>query len=240
MKKHIPNALTLLNLVCGCLGIIACFTPERAVFVPLFIGIALLADFLDGFAARILNVKSDLGAQLDSLADMVTFGVLPGVMLYKIFGSISIYDTQIFGRFLKSIALIYPVFACLRLANFNIDSRQQEHFIGLPTPAAAILILGLYGKYYLDGFNVPPFIFSSYGLVIITFFTSYIMVAEVPLFSMKGRPLSWEENKYRVLFLISCIPQLLFLEWIGLSTVIVTYVLFSMRNNRTKKNTTTT
>src|SRR4051812_35201657 len=135
MKKHIPNALTLLNLFSGCIGIAACFN-NRVTLVPLFIGIALVADFLDGFIARLLNVKSDLGAQLDSLADMVTFGVLPGVMLYRALGFSM--EAMFFPYFpLRYFVFLYTVFACLRLAKFNLDARQTTKFIGLATPAAA-------------------------------------------------------------------------------------------------------
>lgn len=244
MKKHLPNLLTLLNLFCGCLGILSCFTTRMwqvsghtlfaSDLVPVFMGIALAADFADGFLARLLNAKSPLGAQLDSLADMVTFGVLPGFMLLKIFGSITVYDDPIFGQYFKLVALLYTMAACYRLAKFTIDERQTENFLGLATPAGAIFVLGLYKKLFPDAFNIP-FIYDAFSLVIITFGLSYLMIGEIPFFSMKGNPLSWKENKFRVLFLVFCLPQPFVFGWLGLSTIIGTYIFFSVLQNIMEK-----
>ncbi len=158
MTKHIPNSLTLLNLFSGCCGIVACLQNEYSL-VPVFIGISLLADFLDGFVARALNVKSELGGQLDSLADMVTFGVLPGIMLYSIMhynvNLLSLHTSFEPKSILQDawilIAFIYTLFACLRLAKFNLDTRQTENFIGLNTPSGAIFILGFYMQFFVNG-----------------------------------------------------------------------------------------
>ena len=152
MKKHIPNSLTLLNLFSGCCGIVACL-QHLYFLVPIFIGISLVADFLDGFVARALNVKSELGGQLDSLADMTTFGVLPGIMLFSIISAKSNFLTGIsvtestnfiIENPLALLGFVYTIFACLRLAKFNLDTRQTENFIGLNTPSGAIFILGFY------------------------------------------------------------------------------------------------
>lgn len=246
MKKHIPNSLTLLNLFSGCCGIIACL-QQQYYLVPIFIGISLLADFLDGFIARALNVKSELGGQLDSLADMVTFGVLPGVMLFSIISAKSNFLTGI--RVSESrnfvddnpsalLGFIYTIFACLRLAKFNLDTRQTENFIGLNTPSGAIFIVGFYMQFFTDWNlrnNWDFAIYSKIAAMIIPFVLAFLMIAEFPMFSLKGNPFSWKQNKFRVILLISVIPQLIFLGWLSLSTVIISYIIFASMQNISKE-----
>lgn len=246
MKKHIPNSLTLLNLFSGCCGIIACLQNQYQL-VPVFIGISLLADFLDGFVARALHVKSDLGGQLDSLADMVTFGVLPGMMLFSVIYSkvnllTGISPSETLNPFtqdqLPLLGFIYTVFACLRLAKFNLDTRQTVDFIGLNTPSGAIFILGFYMQYFTDWqfrTNWDYSIYAKIAAMIIPFILAFLLVAEFRMFSLKGNPFSWKQNKFRVLLLISAVPQLIFLKWIGLSTLILSYILFAFINNITAK-----
>lgn len=243
MKKHIPNSLTLLNLFSGCCGIIAAM-QQQYIWVPIIIGISLVADFLDGFVARALHVKSELGGQLDSLADMVTFGVLPGVLLFNVIGSsnsiINKHCTTICSTdYLQYLGFIYTIFACLRLAKFNIDTRQTVNFIGLNTPACCIFILGFYMQFFSEwqySFNPEIFSYSKYFAIAVSFILAYLAVAEIEIFSLKGNPFNWKENKMRVLFLISIIPQAIFLEWIGLSTIILSYVFFAILHNSTQKN----
>lgn len=249
MKKHIPNSLTLLNLFSGCCGIIACLQNQYQL-VPVFIGISLLADFLDGFVARALHVKSDLGGQLDSLADMVTFGVLPGMMLFSIIYSkvnllTGISSSETPNPFtqdqLPLLGFIYTVFACLRLAKFNLDTRQTVDFIGLNTPSGAIFILGFYMQYFTDWqfrTNWDYSIYAKIAAMIIPFVLAFLLVAEFRMFSLKGNPFSWKQNKFRVLLLISVVPQFIFLKWIGLSTVILSYIIFAAVNNIVSKNKT--
>lgn len=246
MKKHIPNSLTLLNLFSGCCGIVACMQGEYKL-VPIFIGISLLADFLDGFIARALNVKSDLGGQLDSLADMTTFGVLPGIMLFSIINAKSNFLTGISPtetpnvftqNQLPLLGFIYTIFACLRLAKFNLDTRQTVNFIGLNTPSAAIFVLGFYMHFFTKWqfeSNWDYAIYSKIAAMIFPFVLAFLMVAEFPMFSMKGNLFSWHQNKLRVIFLITAIPQLIFLRWLGLSTVIISYVVFALLNNISEK-----
>src|SRR4051812_41312592 len=159
MKKQIPNALTLLNLVCGCLGITVCL-QNQFYYVPYLMGIALLADFLDGYAARFLNAESPLGVQLDSLADMVTFGVLPAVMLFKV-SSFSMQAFYFSIHFIRYIVFIYTVAACYRLGKFNIDTRQKQNFLGLATPATAIFVLGYYCNLFY-AVNINPTILKIF------------------------------------------------------------------------------
>lgn len=246
MVKHIPNSLTLLNLFSGCCGIVACLQQQYNL-VPIFIGISLLADFLDGFVARALNVKSDLGGQLDSLADMVTFGVLPGMMLFSILsystfliGTTAIKAPNVFTQNqLPLVGFIYTLFACLRLAKFNLDTRQTENFIGLNTPSGAIFILGFYMQFFTKWqleTNWDFTIYAKMAALIIPFVLAFLMIAEFPMFSLKGNPFSWKQNKFRVLLIILSIPQLIFLGWLGLSTVIMSYIIFaSLHNFNTKR-----
>ena len=222
MKKHIPNSLTLLNLFSGCCGIVACM-QHQYYLVPIFISISLLADFLDGFVARALKVKSDLGGQLDSLADMVTFGVLPGVMLFTLSSSTTAFCCN---NLLPYTGFIYSVFACLRLAKFNLDTRQTVDFIGLNTPSGAIFVLGLYCNYFIFG-NKLPILYQPITLAIIAIILAFLMVAEFPMFSLKGNLFSWKQNKFRLLLILSIIPQFLIFNWLGLSTIILTYIIFA-------------
>ncbi len=246
MKKHIPNSLTLLNLLSGCCGIIACM-QHQYMLVPVFIGVSLVADFLDGFVARLLKVKSELGAQLDSLADMTTFGVLPGIMLLNIIhhkvnlmtGVASSEESNVFaGDLLPLLGFVYTLFACLRLAKFNIDTRQTVDFIGLNTPSGAIFLLGFYMQYFTDWqfrTNWDFAIYAKIAAMILPFILAFLMVAEFRMFSLKGNPFDWKQNKFRVLLLLSAIPQLIFLKWLGLSTVILSYVVFAFLHNTFEK-----
>ncbi len=246
MKKHIPNSLTLLNLFFGCLGIVACFKHEY-ILVAMFVAMALVADFLDGFVARALQVKSDLGGQLDSLADMVTFGILPGMMLFAIITTKSnlmgigaaVHQSYSFSdNYIGFAGFVYTLFACLRLAKFNLDTRQTENFIGLATPAGAIFVLGFYMQYFLIWqykTNWDYVIYAHLAAIIIPFILAFLMIAEIEIFSLKGNLFSWKTNKFRVLFLLSSVPQLIFLKWLSLSSIIVSYIIFALLHNAFKK-----
>lgn len=247
MKKHIPNALTLLNLFSGCCGIVACLT-NNYILVPIFIGVSLLADFLDGFVARALNVKSELGGQLDSLADMTTFGVLPGTMLLSIINYKANLVTGIYSapsdiifsiKLLPYVGFVYTIFACLRLAKFNIDTRQTVDFIGLNTPSGAIFVVGFYMQFFTDWqfrTNWNFVIYSKIAAIILPFILAYLMVAEYKMFSLKGNPFSWQQNKFRFSLIILAFPQLFIFKWLGLSTIIITYVIFAYLHNVNTNN----
>lgn len=238
IKQHIPNAFTLLNLFCGCCGIVFCLQKQYC-FIPILIFVALLADFLDGFLARLLNVKSDLGAQLDSLADMTTFGILPSVMFlvilqenFKVEHLFSLSSR--FNLLVSFVSVLYAIAAALRLAKFNIDTRQTVNFIGVPTPAAAMFVLGLYCNYF---FGNPLFIsiYNSFVLIGFILSISFLMISELPLFSFKKNPLNYKENKVSFIFLLLCIPQPFIFKWLSFSTVIITYILLNILDNK-KRN----
>jgi len=175
---------------------------------------------------------------------------LPGIMLLSIInykvnlitGTPSPEVNNIFaGDLLPLLGFVYTIFACLRLAKFNIDTRQTVDFIGLNTPSGAIFILGFYMQYFTDWQFRTNWDFSIYAklaAMIIPFILAFLLVAEFRMFSLKGNPFSWKQNKFRVLLLLSAIPQLIFLKWLGLSTVILSYILFAFIHNTTEKTTT--
>jgi CDP-diacylglycerol---serine O-phosphatidyltransferase len=233
MLRHLPNTITLINLFFGCIGIYACAVNDYQL-VPYCMAAALLADFLDGYLARALKVKSDLGAQLDSLADNVTFGVLPGMMLLHLismsqFGGGGSYTLNP----LAYLGFAYSLFACLRLAKFNLDTRQTEGFIGMPTPAGGIFVLGLYLYFFEQDFSAMPtlafkFIYQPWSLLAIVAGLSWLMISEIPMFSLKGNLLQWKGNQIRMVFLVISALMLLGLGSIGLTAVISLYVLISV------------
>ena len=237
MKKHIPNTITCLNLVCGCIAIVCAF-EGNLVWSAYLVGIAAVLDFLDGFAARILKVHSEIGKQLDSLADMVTFGVVPGmVMLVLIHESLLenkkwvsylFYDKQIP---IPVLAFFITIFSALRLAKFNIDTRQTDSFIGLPTPANALLIcsLPLIIKYSPE---LRYVVMNSQLLLFLTFLLSYLLIAELPLFALKFKNFGWADNKIRYVFLIISLVLLIVFQFVAIPLIIFLYIIMSVVNNR--------
>lgn len=214
IKKHIPNVLTAANLFSGCIGIIYAFNGELKT-VAFFVILSGIFDFFDGFVARLLNVKSEIGKQLDSLADVISFGFLPAMVVYKL---LSLSGNE----YLPYIAFLITVFSALRLAKFNIDERQQEDFIGLNTPMNTFFIISL--PYLADRFEL---ITNPIFLIAITIITSLLLVSEIKLFSMKMTGLSWKINKYKFIFLILSVLSLVFLQFAGLPIVLVLYIILS-------------
>ena len=238
IKKHIPNIITLLNLFCGCIALVFAFQQEF-LLAFYFVCLGIFFDFFDGFFARLFNVSSPLGLQLDSLADMITSGVVPGIimfqMLLKSFGedkiiSISSWDNSV--MILPFLGFIITLGACYRLANFNIDTRQTDSFIGLPTPANALFILSL--PLVLLNSNIA-FITNAlqnhWVLIAISIISAYIMNAEIPLFSLKVKDFTFKKNALQILFLASSVLLLLVFRYLGIPMVIVFYVLLSVANN---------
>jgi CDP-diacylglycerol---serine O-phosphatidyltransferase len=240
VKKHIPNFITCLNLVCGCLAIVSVFHKALDMAAYL-VALAAVFDFLDGAVARLLHVKSEIGKQLDSLADMVTFGVVPGFILYQMITT-SIFET--FGMLANSdwkwnlafIALLVPVFSALRLAKFNIDVRQSESFIGVPTPANTILIASLPLILIFEPSSfLAVYLHNLYVLIALTVVCSLLLVSEIPLFSLKFKNFGWSDNKIRFLFLILALMLLLFFKYSGLPLVIFLYVALSLAKKLSNK-----
>ena len=239
IKKHIPNAITLLNLLAGLLALIHAFNGNyNEAFSLVCLGIFF--DFWDGFFARIWKVQSPIGLQLDSLADMVTSGVVPGLVMYKMLGDIqenqSKYnlteDTYYMGV-VPYLGFLITLASCYRLAKFNVDTRQTDSFIGLPTPANALLIMSI--PMILMQYGHVDFIFDTlsnpYVLVGITVLSSYLLNAEIPLFSLKVKSFSWEKYKMQLVFLIVSVILIAMLEFIAIPIIILLYVILSVVNN---------
>ncbi|MES2593577.1 MAG: CDP-diacylglycerol--serine O-phosphatidyltransferase [Bacteroidota bacterium] len=241
IKKHIPNTITSGNLLCGCLAIVSAFNGDL-VWSAYLVGIAAVLDFFDGFTARLLNVHSEIGKQLDSLADMVTFGVVPGILLFKMLLSSCTIDCGIregIFFYLPYIAFLIPIFSAIRLAKFNIDTRQSSSFIGVPTPANAILICSLpliqSFQHYIGNFNVDLIIGNVWFLVALSVVMSFLMIAELPLFALKFKNFGWPDNKIRYSFLIISILMLILFQFIAIPFIIFLYVILSAANNSFNK-----
>lgn len=231
IKKHIPNIITLLNLFCGCIALV--YVSELQFEMAfLFVCLGIFLDFFDGFFARLFKVSSPLGLQLDSLADMVTSGVVPGYVMFMLLKND--YSNSPAVSFLPYLGFIITLGACYRLANFNIDTRQTDSFIGLPTPANALFILSL-PLILIHGQNSTAIDFISIGngwvLLVITVLSAYIMNAEIPLFSLKIKDFGFKKNALQILFLASSVLLLLVFRYLGIPVVIIFYVLLSVINN---------
>ena len=237
MKKHIPNIITCLNLFCGCMSIVSTFNGMLSA-AAYFILLAAVFDFFDGFAARWLKVSSEIGKQLDSLADMVSFGVAPAsIMYWLLWNAGNKYNVQLpveveqfnyYGDLIAPAAFLIAVFSALRLAKFNIDSRQSDSFIGLPTPANAIFICSLA---FISLDYALPFIDNIFFLLSVTVVFSFLLVANLPLFSLKFKSFGWKGNKIRYIFVVISVLILLILHFAGLAVVILVYIILSVVTN---------
>lgn len=227
IKKHIPNAITCLNLLSGCFGVLLALHKNQLALAAVMIGFAALFDFLDGLAARILHVKSDIGKELDSLADMISFGVLPGVLVYLMLSTLT---TNIYVPF---IGFIIPVCSALRLAKFNLDTRQTESFLGLPVPANAIFWAGVMLLDFTMTNNSANIMMKEafkqpYVVIVFAIMLSLLLVSELPMFSLKFKNLNWTGNEIRFGFLGSAVLLTALLGVGALPVVILLYVLISI------------
>ena len=234
-KKHIPNSITLLNLFCGCIAI-TFVVQQQFEMAYYFVCLGIFLDFFDGFFARLFQVSSPLGLQLDSLADMVTSGVVPGLTMFYMM--LEAFGLQISDPFSGQYALAFLGFlvtlgSCYRLANFNIDTRQTVSFIGLPTPANALFILSLpLVVRHFDSFMLFELL-SNYGVLLaISIGSAYILNAEIPLFSLKVKKLTFQDNKLTFFFLAVSLLLLVTLQYLGIPLVILFYIFLSILNNK--------
>ncbi|WP_417358317.1 CDP-alcohol phosphatidyltransferase family protein [Flavobacterium sp.] len=243
VKKHIPNFITLLNLASGLIALVYAFnTNLQMAFFWVCMGIFF--DFWDGFFARILKVQGKLGLQLDSLADMVTSGVVPGVVMYQLLANIADltddYNLSIDNGYLGLLpyaGFIITLASCYRLAKFNIDERQTDSFIGLPTPANALFIMSLPVILNQTGGEgvVFEFLSNPFILVGISLLSAYLLNAEIPLFSLKVKYFNWKNNKIQFIFLIVSVLLLSFFQYFAIPVIILFYVVLSVINNMTAK-----
>jgi CDP-diacylglycerol--serine O-phosphatidyltransferase len=234
IKKHIPNTITLLNLFCGCVALI--FVSENQFEMAfLFVCLGIFLDFFDGFFARLFKVSGPLGLQLDSLADMVTSGVVPGFVMYKMMLSSNAAMAEGYLQFFPYLGFIITLGSCMRLAKFNIDTRQTDSFIGLPTPANALFILSLplvLENYSAESLMVLEILTEKWVLLSIALFSAYILNAEIPLFALKIKKFNFKDNALQIIFLISSLLLLIFLHYLAIPLVIIFYVLLSVINNK--------
>jgi CDP-diacylglycerol--serine O-phosphatidyltransferase len=238
IKKHIPNTITLLNLLAGLLALIHAFNGNyNEAFSLVCLGIFF--DYWDGFFARIWKVQSPIGLQLDSLADMVTSGVVPGLVMYKMLADIqenqsqyNLTENTYYMGVVPYLGFLITLASCYRLAKFNVDTRQTDSFIGLPTPANALLIMSIPMIQFHSEFEwLVDFLSNPYVLVGVTVLSSYLLNAEIPLFSLKVKSFSWEKYKMQVVFLILSLILIVLLEFIAIPIIILLYVILSVVNN---------
>lgn len=217
MIKHIPNFLTCCNLLCGSLGIVF-ILEDRTTPAAWFVWISCVFDFLDGFAARILKVSSPIGKELDSLADMISFGLLPSIVVYKMLIAAGA------PGYIPYLAFLIAAFSALRLAIFNLDERQTDSFRGLPTPANALLITSL----PLMTGSAASFLTDYRVLILITVFSSYMLVSGIELFALKFKNFTWQDNKIRFTFLILSVLLLGVLRLTAIPIIILLYIVLSL------------
>ncbi len=235
MKKQIPNFITLLNLFCGCIATVFAVMNQLE-FAAVFVFFGIFFDFLDGFAARILNVKSELGVQLDSLADMVTSGVVPGVVMFQLLNMAQKggWNIDFFGMhtevgLLPLFGFVITCASAYRLAKFNIDENQVTSFIGLPTPANAILILSLpLILFYQNNETLNALILNQWFLLGLTVLSAFLLNSKIELFALKFENWSFKENGIKYLFLIGSLVMLLTLKFLAVPLIITFYILASL------------
>lgn len=223
IKKHIPNTITCCNLISGCIATTFAFAgnPKMAMF---WIIMGAVFDFFDGMVARLLKVSSPIGKELDSLADDVTFGVAPSAIVFSELFTLQYPVLQGLQTYIPYCAFLIAAFSALRLAKFNLDDRQTTSFIGLPTPANALF----WGSFIIGGHTfIENFRWGVPVILIMICLSCYLLVAEFPMFALKFKKWSWKGNEVKYIFILSCIPMLLFLGYSAFSAIIAWYVILS-------------
>ncbi|MDW8296416.1 MAG: CDP-diacylglycerol--serine O-phosphatidyltransferase [Raineya sp.] len=231
IKKHIPNLFTLANAFCGCVGLI--WVEKNIVLACSLVFVAMIFDFADGFVARLLNVKSEIGKQLDSLADAITFGVLPAMIARYMF----LQNFQE-NHWLTYLPLLIALFSVFRLAKFNVDTRQTDRFIGVPTPANATLWasfpLILHFQPEIWGLKTH-FLTNPTLLIVLTLLTSFLLVAEIPLLALKFKHFHFQGNQMRWIFLATSLLLLIFFQFLAIPLIILCYIALSLLENKFSK-----
>ena len=231
MRRHIPNILTLINLAAGFVAILFIMNGESLTAVWLLCA-ALLFDFADGMAARLLGAYSELGKQLDSLADVISFGVAPGILMYIMIRDAS--GMNFIGEASAWIAVIIPVLSGLRLAVFNLDSEQSDSFRGLPTPANAFFVFSLVlASLYSDSKLIESVTSSRELLIILTVILSLLMITRIPMISLKVKTIRLKGNELRIIFLGLSILLFILAGVASLPLIIIIYIVVSIANTIT-------
>ena len=241
MRQQIPNVITSLNILSGCIAILFAVSGNL-IIAAVFVFVGIFFDFFDGLAARMLHAQSEIGLQLDSLADVITSGVVPGIVMFQLlnlsyFGSMQNL-TEVFSdkgwnvglnNYLPLIGLMITVASAYRLAKFNVDTRQTSGFIGLPTPANTILILSLpLILEYQYSEMVENIILNPWILIGLTAVSCVLLNAEIPLFALKFKTWDFKSNAVRYVFLILCILLLIVLKFLAIPLIILLYILLSL------------
>lgn len=242
MKHYIPNALTLLNLLCGSIAVLF-VVNDNFVAGALFVFLGIFFDFFDGFAARKLNVQSELGLQLDSLADVVTSGLVPGLVMYKLlqitelnWGEKDSADILFGVTGLSVIGLSITLASAYRLAKFNIDTEQQNYFKGLPTPANALLIISLpLILEFQNNDTINAIILNQWFLIGLTIFSCWILNSNIKLFALKFKNFGFKDNATRYIFILLCLVLLIVLKFAAIPVIILLYIAMSVLDNLTSK-----
>lgn len=242
IKRHIPNIITLLNLLCGTIAVI--FAVQGSlIMAAIFVAAGIFFDFFDGLAARSLKVAGELGLQLDSLADVVTSGVVPGIVMYQLLDNTLPGNSGVENsgwevnpgwwdwnfNTLALVGLLISLASAYRLAKFNVDDRQTDSFIGVPTPANALLVLSfpLILTFQPDSF-ITDLILNEWFLIGVTLVSCYLLNAEIKLFALKFKNLGFTDNKLRYFFLLLCLVLILVFQFVAVPLIILSYVLLSV------------
>ncbi|MEX0287833.1 MAG: phosphatidylcholine/phosphatidylserine synthase [Flavobacteriaceae bacterium] len=245
MKQHIPNAITLLNVLSGCIATVFAVLNQLEI-AALFVFIGITFDFLDGLAARVLKAQGALGLQLDSLADVITSGLVPGIVMFQLFGmssaggwnidtasGLSWADLKV--SFLPFLGFLITLASAYRLAKFNIDETQTTSFVGLPTPANALLILSLplillyHSNDTLNGIILNPWV-----LIGLTLLSCYLLNSRIKLFALKFKNWSFKDNALRYIFIIVSLVLLMTIKFLAVPAIIAFYILSSLLSNMTE------
>jgi len=235
LKKYIPNGITLLNMFSGCIAVYFA-SINKLEIAAFFALLGIFFDFFDGFFARLFKVQSELGLQLDSLADMITSGMVPGMIMFQLLKKSHLIESfspvnlpsDYWLDYLPFLGFIITLASGYRLAKFNIDTRQTSSFIGLPTPANTLLVisLGLISYYQPESF-IGSWLVNTYVLIGIIVFSSYILNAEIPLFALKFKTWGFKENWIRYILIIATVLFVVFLGYAGILATILCYILLS-------------
>ncbi|MDB5283798.1 MAG: CDP-diacylglycerol--serine O-phosphatidyltransferase [Bacteroidota bacterium] len=240
---NLANILTLINLLSGCMAIVFMFN-YRMDLVPYLTVVSLIADFFDGFAARFTKNPTDIGKQLDSLADVVSFGLVPGAIMFQLlfqkYESDPVFYSTTKMYLLSAPAFLITLFAALRLAKFNVDTRQSDSFLGLATPAATIFVVGFLLVFMHNSFGLSELIFQRKILYVIVVLLSALMVSEIPMFAFKFKSFAWQTNQTVYLFIILSVILLATLKFAAIPLLIILYITVSIISAIRKKKSLTT
>lgn len=228
MKKHIPNILTCLNVLSGCIACVMAFEGNYF-WVVIWVIVAAVADFFDGFSARILKAYSNIGKDLDSLADMVSFGMAPALVVFRFLSDSPTLDSLSlpFAGYIPYISFMLVIFSALRLAKFNNDERQTSSFIGLPTPPNALFWISLCYGLSLNNTGIPDEV-SFYSIIVLIIIFSLLMISEIPMFSLKVKNFGLRGNELRYLLIVLMLAAVIFGGLLGIAAGIIVYIIMSV------------